>query len=337
MIAGHSRNIRYFERVLANGTLAHAYLFHGPAAVGKRAIAMAVAETLLCSGGRDKTLGGCGGCEDCRLVASGTHPDLIFLSFEHLLVEEDLKRGIGIKNIHELQRLLALAPWRGGRKVVLIDGADALSREAQTALLKTLEEPQSRIVFFLITDRPSALLPTIHSRSVFLGFTPVADGEIMPLITAVPPARGKLILAFAAGRPGLALRLAREEYFFNAFREREEEFIKVLNADLSDQLLFSEDAGSVKGRTSDRAAFGRAEKTPTDASHEPVALEDFFEWLIHRERSELFSALAAAGATGERVRFIHSLLDRLSLIESTTVNRRLVADSIFVELATRPL
>ncbi|MDP3727410.1 MAG: AAA family ATPase [bacterium] len=341
MIVGHTRNIRYFETVLAKGTFAHAYLFHGPEAVGKRTVALAVAQALLCSGMPRNKLEGClsdrpaspelqrgeqagGGCEDCRLMAGGRHPDFILLSFEHLLVDEDLKREIGIKNIHELQRLLALTPWRGGRKIVLIDGADALSRDARTALLKTLEEPQPATVFFLITDRPDALPPTIRSRSITLGFAPVADGEITPLIATLPPARQKQVLAFAAGRPGLALRLAGDQKFFGDCRAAQAGFAAVLGAGLDDQFLFTQGAGP-----------SRAEASTAAAKDGPGALEDFFEWLIRRERSELLTSLSSAAVPGGRAAFIRSLLEKLALMESTTVNRRLVADSVFVELATR--
>ena len=326
MLVGHRRNIRYFETALAKGTLAHAYLFHGPEAVGKRTVAMAVAQSLLCSGTPRNKLGGCppdrpappelqrgeragGGCEDCRLVSGGTHPDLIFLSFERLLVEEDLKRAIGIKNIHELQRRLALAPWRGERKVVLMDGADVLSREAQTALLKTLEEPQSTTTFFLISDRPDGLLPTIRSRSVPMGFAPVADDEMAPLLKDASPARGKLILSLASGRPGLVVRLARSKEFFDEFQKERGELVKVFDMHLGDQMAFSE-----------------------EASREPATVVSLLQRLLSLERAELLNGLAA---TDERARFLRSLLDKLSLIESTTVNRRLVVDSVFVELATR--
>lgn len=305
---------------------------------------MAVGRSLLCSGERQGTLGGCGSssqilpgktwegkCEDCRLVVNETHPDLIFLSFEHLLVAEDLKREIGIKNIHELQRLLALAPWRGGRRVVLIDGADALSRDAQTAFLKTLEEPQSTTTFFLITDRPDGLLPTIRSRSVPVGFTPIADEEIARLLADVSPARRRSIVALAAGRPGLAVRLARNTKFFKEFQEALAEYAEVLGADLRDQFAFSERVSPASGRPP-RAVGAAAPRSAERAAH--GAIGSFFEYLMRRERSELLSSPPTA-ETAERARFLRSLLEKLSLVEATTVNRRLVADSIFVELAAR--
>ncbi|MBI4132190.1 MAG: AAA family ATPase [Candidatus Sungbacteria bacterium] len=328
MLVGHQRNIRYFERVLVSGAIAHAYLFHGPEGVGKRTIALAVAGALFCPGNESKGLYGCGRCENCSLAASGSHPDFIILSPERLLVEEDLKRGppagragspvrragIGIKNIHELERLLALAPWRGGRRIVLIDDAHVLSREAQSALLKTLEEPSAATVFFLITDQSDAFLPAIRSRCVPMGFTTVSDQDMAPLTAVLPAARRKLILEFAAGRPGVAVRLGADAEFFEEFQADQSDFTKVYRAHLGDQLALSE-----------------------QASREPAAAAAFIRRLLLAERAQLIGSLPAAAAAGERADFIGSLLDRLMLLESTNVNRRLLMDAIFVELAIRPV
>ena len=359
MIIGHQRNIAYLERALAKGTLAHAYLFHGPEGVGKRTVAMAAGRSLLCVEGAAELggpasaradraptaaggLGGCGACEDCELVERRTHPDLLVLSAEEPLIAEE-GRGIGIRNIHELQRRLALSAWRGGRKVVIIDGAEALSAEASSALLKTLEEPDAATTFFIITSSPGAILETIRSRSVPMSFTAVGEDEITGLLGGVPPARRRSIAALAAGRPGLVLRLARETEFFEEFQGAEAERAQLCRADLGEQLNFSE-----------------------RASREPAALASFLGYLLYDLYSGLHAALASSGAApavasvpaprrglapvglrparGERLagesiagraKLLGVLLERVALLQTTTVNRRLIADSVFVELAAR--
>lgn len=310
MIVGHERNTRYLERTLANGMLAHAHLFSGPEAVGKRTLAVAAASALLCSGKRPRMLGGCGFCEDCRLVLAAAHPDLILLSASRPLMPDD-GRGIGIKSVRELERLLALRPWRGGRKVVIIDGAEDLSRDAQSALLKTLEEPDERTTWFLVASLPDLLLATIRSRCVPLGFGALDDEALAPLLDGVPPVRRRLIRELAEGRPGLAARLARDKNFFETFREMRDEFALALRSHLGDQFAFSE-----------------------RASREPAALESFLAYLIRHERSLLIADLSSAAVAG-RTRFLSSLLEKLALLQGTTVNRRLIADDVFVELATR--
>lgn len=332
MIVGHSRNVRYFERVLASGTLAHAYLFHGPEGVGKRTFALALARSLFCKE-KPEHLGGCRACEGCRLTDESRHPDLIVLSADSPLVPDE-GRGIGIKNIHELIRRLSLSSWRGGRKVVLVDGADALSRDAQPALLKLVEEPDAKTVFFFVTASPDLLLPTIRSRSVAVSFTAVGEDDLRPFVGTAPsarPVRGespeataelgvrtsngarqRLLLALAQGRPGVLMRLAADKEFFEEFQDREGAYPKILDADLAQQFDFSE-----------------------KASREPDVFESFLAHLIRRKRSELHDALAAPDprepfAAGV---FLASVLEKLSLARGTNVNRRLVLDSIFVELA----
>ena len=142
-----------------------------------------------------------------------------------------------------------------------------------------------------------------------MGFAPVADDEMAPLLKDASPARGKLILSLASGRPGLVVRLARSKEFFDEFQKERGELVKVFDMHLGDQMAFSE-----------------------EASREPATVVSLLQRLLSLERAELLNGLAA---TDERARFLRSLLDKLSLIESTTVNRRLVVDSVFVELATR--
>lgn len=315
MIVGHERQIRYLERVLAHDTLAHAYLLYGPEGVGKRTVALAVAQALLCSGDR-ALLGGCGTCEDCGLLRRSAHPDLIAISVAEPLVSGLPGQGLGIKTVHELRRRLALSSWRGGRKVVVVDGAEDFSRDAQSALLGMLEEPDAVSVFFLVTSRADALLPTIRSRSVPIGFAPLEDAAVIPLLATMPPARQRLVAALASGRPGVAVRLVTDAEFFKTFRGAEEEYAGALTADLSDQLAFSE-----------------------RVSRDAVSTVSFLERLLRHARSGFLTAIdakAALASVGTRAEITRAILSSLSLAEATAVNRRLLLDALFVGFATRP-
>ena len=311
MIIGHERVIRYLEQVLSKGTLAHAYLFHGAEGVGKRTIALAVAQALLCTAGGRVRIGGCGACEDCRLLEREAHPDLLLLGPERLLAAEELKRGIGIKNARELIRLLALSPWRSGRTVAVVDGADALSGEAQSALLKTLEDPPGASVIILVARSAEALLPTIRSRCIPLGFTTLAEETLLPLFAGLPAKRREEMLTLAEGRPGLAVRLMADQELAGRLRTAAVERAALIRATLADQFAFSK-----------------------RMSREPEALASFLDGLMRSFRRELLASLAEPA--GERVSllagFLATLLDRFSLAEATTVNRRLIADSVFMAL-----
>lgn len=318
MIIGHRRTIHYLERLLARETLAHAYLFHGPEGVGKRTIAMALAQALLCSGARQSTLGGCHTCEDCRLVERLAHPDLLFLSSEQPLVPAEA-RGIGIENVHELERRLALAPWRGGKKVAIIDGAETMSREAQSALLKTLEEPGGRTFCVLIAVSPASLLPTIRSRCVELGFTTVSDEALESLLGGLPADRRSEALLLAGGRAGRIVRFAQDRKALDEAREREVELERILRADLGAQFAFAE-----------------------ENAREPGATEALLSFMIQSAHQELEAAIAPDGsgektdanAIRARADFLASLLRKCTLAETTAVNRRLLTDSAFFERST---
>lgn len=311
MLVGHRRNINYLLRVLLNGMAAHTYLFHGPESVGKKAVAFELARSLLCERGH-ADFGGCGECWSCRAVAALTHPDFIFLSPENLLVDGEGQRAIGIKNIRELRRMTAERPWSGEHRVVIIDDAENLSRDAQSALLKTLEEPGEGTVFMLITSSPAALLSTVSSRSVSLGFSFVDDGDMEPLLGGVLGERKRKLLEIAEGRPGILVRLVSDENFERAVSAKEAGLWKIAGADLWDMLAFS-------GKT------GR----------EPGELETLILFLVRERRKTLGKRLTAGGRGSEilsAARFLESLLWKLAVIRSTAANRRLVADSIFFDL-----
>jgi DNA polymerase III subunit delta' len=173
-IVSHRRPVLLLSRAIARGTLPPAMLLAGPDGVGKRRIALAVAEALNClspvsSSGLERD--GCGECVACRRIARGTHPDVI-------LVEPGDLGSIRIEQVREVIDRAAYRPFEGRRRVVIIDEADAMVAAAQNALLKTLEEPPSASVFILVSAFPDALLPTVLSRCPRLRFGQLTAAEV---------------------------------------------------------------------------------------------------------------------------------------------------------------
>lgn len=156
-IVGHKQQISILSRARAQERLAHAYLFTGPTGVGKRQVALALAQNLLCL---EQT--SCGHCSACQKMASSNHPDL------HLLDSSD--GTIKIEHIRLVQQQLSLRPLEGKYRICLIDGAEEMTPAAANALLKTLEEPRPDTLLILITAQPESLLPTIRSRCQQLPF-----------------------------------------------------------------------------------------------------------------------------------------------------------------------
>lgn len=150
-------------QTLAEGErLPHALLLHGGAGIGKSAYAQALAAALLCEA-RMPAAAACGRCAACGWIAAGNHPDLRVLA-RSADADGKVSREIRIDQFRALSDFLIVGGHRGGRRVVIVDPADAMNAVTANALLKTLEEPGDGIVFLLVTARPGDLPATIRSR-----------------------------------------------------------------------------------------------------------------------------------------------------------------------------
>ena len=172
-ITGHRPLLELLSRAIAAGTLPPSLLFAGPDGVGKRLTAVALAQALNCE--RRVAFDACGECAGCSRIARGVHADV-------LIVEPGETGAIKIEQVREVVDRTGYRPFEGRRRVVIIDGADALGLPAQDAILKTLEEPPSATVFVLITSRPDVLLPTVRSRCQRLRFGPLSPADVASLL-----------------------------------------------------------------------------------------------------------------------------------------------------------
>lgn len=143
--------------------LAHAYLFSGEEGIGKKMTALALAAAVNCH--RPASGDGCGECPSCRKVASLGHPDVHFIAAEG----DEIK----IDQVRQAQADLALKPFEGAKKVLIVDGAEGMNPASANAFLKTLEEPPGEALILLITALPHSLLPTIRSRCQEVAFHPL--------------------------------------------------------------------------------------------------------------------------------------------------------------------
>jgi len=151
---------------LQKGRIGHAYLFSGPRGVGKTTTARLLAMAVNCS---NETTKPCGECESCMLVRQASHPDVI---------ELDAASNNSVEDIRDLREKVNLASIRGGSRVWILDEAHMLTKSAANALLKTLEEPPSNLVFVLATTEPEKLPPTILSRCQHYRFRRLSEPEI---------------------------------------------------------------------------------------------------------------------------------------------------------------
>ncbi len=178
-LRGQEQAVGILRRALERGRLAHALIFAGPSGVGKRTAAHALAAALLC---REAPGRGCGSCEDCHLVATQAHPDLVLEDLERAREEKPTATRLSIDQMRRVRSRLAMRGVRGERKVGIIDQAELLTIDAQNALLKTLEEPPGKTALLLICPHPDALLSTIRSRCQCVRFAPLEKGILTEIL-----------------------------------------------------------------------------------------------------------------------------------------------------------
>jgi DNA polymerase-3 subunit delta' len=219
-IFGHHWAVDLLDRALRAGRLPHALLLAGPAQVGKRTLALAVAAALICSA-EEKP---CGQCRSCRLVAQGVHPDV------RLVSADDSERGregvLKIDQVREIQREASLAPMEARRKVFVLRELERANLPAANALLKTLEEPPAQVVMLLTSARPHALLSTIVSRCQVLTLRNLPQHEVADALISRWGAnreQADLLARLAEGRLGWAVpRLTDDKAWDERIRRLEE-------------------------------------------------------------------------------------------------------------------
>ncbi len=242
-IIGQDRAVSILLRTLRRGRVPSAYLFTGESGIGKRYAAVNFAKAMNClrrdgesmltgheSEGRDalsitelaSRVDACDDCASCRKIDAVTHPDLVMVTPE--------KGEIRVGEIRAVEDALSFKPFEGRRKVVIMDGADAMNQAAANAFLKTLEEPPDGSLLILVTAHPDILPETIRSRCCRLNFMPLAPDACGKVIQKVL-ARGRggetpghalsTMVRLSMGRPGLAVSsdLEKERERFIALLE----------------------------------------------------------------------------------------------------------------------
>jgi DNA polymerase-3 subunit delta' len=195
----------------------HAVLLKGPQGVGKLEFAMSLAQSMLC----EKTMFcglACESCASCHWFEQGTHPDFRLLQPEILSAQDEEEKAGGkkpskmitVEQIRDLSDFFNLSAHQGGYRVVLVHPAETMNPSAANALLKSLEEPQGKILFILVTHKPQQLLPTIRSRCLVLSATLPAAAKSLEWLQQQGVSDPMPLLSQAGFAPLYALRLANE-------------------------------------------------------------------------------------------------------------------------------
>ncbi|HVC52897.1 MAG TPA: DNA polymerase III subunit delta' [Stellaceae bacterium] len=225
-LAGHEAAERELRRLFETGRLPHALLLSGPRGIGKSTLAFRLARFVLArpAGALGDLLGGSAAPDTgdglwvdpesgvFRRIAAGGHADLVTVERAYDPRRRRLRGEIVVDDTREIGGFLRLTPAEGGWRVVIVDGADAMNRNAANALLKILEEPPRQTLLLLVTHSPGKLLPTIRSRCRRFPLAPLTPPTLRALLAGYRPDLGapeaEAVAALAGGSIGLALDLA---------------------------------------------------------------------------------------------------------------------------------
>jgi DNA polymerase III subunit delta' len=313
-VVGQPRAIDALQAALRSGAVHHAYLFAGPAGVGKELAAVGLAQALTCP---EQPQVGCGTCAGCTRIAKGSHPDVTWLMPDAERVERGLagrsdftttpSREIRVEQIRGLLERIALRGLESKRKVAIVVDAHLMNLQAQNAFLKTLEEPPADTTLVLLAAAPDKLLPTIRSRCSKLSFNPlpvalVAEhlrkerkvdeqtatlaavmaggslGQALALDLDALAARKDIITGFEALKPGDVGGLLRWADAFGGSRELAEQALTTL-------LLWTRDVALVRA-----GGTHLANRDLEPLAHEVAARTH--ETLLHRRHALLEKARA---------------------------------------------
>ena len=238
---GHEWAVDMLHHQVAHGEARHAYLFCGPPGLGRRTLALRLAQALNCT----KTIAPgipCGVCRDCKQIEEMRHPDMNVIQ----AVDEDgasKENGtLKVDQVRAVQHSLSLRPYQAKYRVALFLRFQEANDNAANALLKTLEEAPAHAILLLTADTPEQLLPTIISRCEVLRLRalPISAIESDLLDRGVDEERARLLAHISGGRPGYARRLVDDMTLLEKREERLNDLQTLLPAPRVEKFSYAE-------------------------------------------------------------------------------------------------
>ena len=335
-IKGQSAALSTLRNTLAADRLAHAYLFVGPSGVGKKRTALALAQALLCT---EQVGTGCESCAACRAVVSGAHPDL------SLVTPQAGKTTLVIDQVRELQHFLGLQSARGSRKIAVVEEAQMLTPQAQSGLLKIVEEPPGAALLMLLSVSAASLSQPLLSRCQQVRFAALPLATVEELLVQehdTPPAEAHALALYSRGSIGRALSLDAQ-----VFTEERQYLIEELGQ--LERAPFSRVSGLAEWLVASHSKKSRAKTDQAERSAGGDRLELALSWYEERLRYVLLGqdgviryadCLPAITQTAQGLS-VEEALRQLSLVYDTigalsrNANARLAVEDMLLQLAAR--
>ena len=228
-LIGHEAAEAAMYDAISSGRVPHAWMISGPAGIGKATLAYRFARYVLSGGSGEESGPGLFGDElppstaalnvsrddpVFAQIAAGSHADMMVVERGYDEKRKKMRGEIVVDDVRKIGSFLRLTPSLGGWRVVILDSADEMNRNAANAVLKLLEEPPRQALIILVSHTPGRLLPTIRSRCRPVRLGPLSDKQITDLLTIhqpdLPPETAAALVALSDGSIGRALSLAAE-------------------------------------------------------------------------------------------------------------------------------
>jgi len=241
-ILGHDWAVELLQGHLANQRTRHAYLIVGPQGVGRRTLALRLAQALNCTQSLGPAIP-CGECRACRLIDKMQHPDLTVIQ------ADETGRALKVDQIRELQRSLSLAPYEANYKIALILRFEEANPNAANALLKTLEEPPHHVIMLLTASDSEALLPTIISRCELIRLRPLSIDQVafgLQTLWGLPADQAVLLAHISGGRPGYAFHLTQYPETLEQRKHHLDDMLSLLSATRAKRFSRAEELSNEK-------------------------------------------------------------------------------------------
>ena len=239
---GHEWAVDLLRGHRANERIRHAYLITGPQGVGRRTLAIRLAQALNCSQPVEPAIP-CGECRACRLIEKMQHPDF------SVVQAEEAGRALKVDQIRELQRTLSLSPYEATYKIALLLRFEEANPNAANALLKTLEEPPPQVIMLLTASDAEALLPTIISRCEVIRLRPLSIEQVSEGLQTrwgLPAEDAHLLAHLSGGRPGYALNLSQNPEVLEQRQSQLDEHQRLLSASRVERFSYAEELSKDK-------------------------------------------------------------------------------------------
>ncbi|MCX6789047.1 MAG: DNA polymerase III subunit delta' [Candidatus Gribaldobacteria bacterium] len=321
MLIGHQIQWGFLKKITASGQAPHALLFSGQNNLGKKKVALEFIKLLNCQNKQGDEL--CGQCFSCVNFENQRHPDL--------LVINPNSKEIKIDQIRDLQKFLSYSNQMAEIKAVIIDEAHSLNQEAQSCLLKCLEEPSFGAMIILITSQPEELFATIRSRCEEIKFYPLAKEVIKEgLFAQQNNLRLAEIIDLADGRPGLAISFLADNKLIENRLADFKMADHLLKSGLTERMILIKDYYLALSKNSQDD-----EEISIDNSEVFQAINQFLENLLIFLRNLLKKCLATGQSSEILTKLIQNLRqteDLKFLLINSNINKRLLLENLVINL-----